>query len=102
MLLSRDFPMVPLLSHLFGVPYHEYLSDSTRYFGEFAFELLGVIPYAYWLHRNGRLKLTQACADTRCLYYFSPQHEEFATVRRSYVPISLTIPSRRPPDCAGM
>ena len=84
---SRDFPLVPLLSHLFGVPYREYLSDGTRYFGEFAFELLGVIPYAYWLHRNGRLKLTQACADTRCLYYFSPQHEEFDRPR-SYVPIT--------------
>jgi hypothetical protein len=84
---SRDFALVAFLSHLFGVPYRDYLSDSTRYFGEFAFELLAVIPYAYWLHRNGQLKLTQACADTRCLYYFSPAHEEFER-RRSYVPIT--------------
>jgi hypothetical protein len=44
---SRDFPLVLCLSRLFGVPYCDYLSDGTRYFGEFAFELLAVIPYAY-------------------------------------------------------
>jgi hypothetical protein len=84
---TRGFPLVPFLSGLFRVPYRDYLSGGTRYFGEFAFELLAVVPYAYWLHRNGRLGFTQACADTRCLYYFSPAHEEIAQ-RRSYVPVT--------------
>src|SRR5579862_1933647 len=84
---SRDFPLVASLSGLFSIPYRAFLDDSTRYFGEFGFELLAVIPYAYWLQREGRLRLTQASADTRCLYYFSPSHEEFSHPR-SYVPIS--------------
>jgi hypothetical protein len=90
---TRAFPLVPFLSGLFGVPYSDYLLGGTRYFGEFAFELLAVVPYAYWLNRTGRLRFTQACADTRCLYYFSPAHEEFGR-RRSYVPIT-DYPSAR-------
>lgn len=84
---SRDFPLVRCLSDLFGIPYRDYLSEGTRYFGEFAFELLAVIPYAYRLHRTSQLRFTQARADTRCLYYFSPVHEEFEG-RRSYVPVT--------------
>jgi hypothetical protein len=84
---SRDFPLVPFLSRLFGVPYRDYLSNGTRYFGEFAFELLAVIPYTYWLYCTGQLRFTQACTDTRCLYYFSPAHEEFQR-HRSYVPVT--------------
>jgi hypothetical protein len=60
---------------------------GTQYFGEFAFELLAVVPYAYWLYRQGQLEFTVGCPDTHCLYYFSPQHEERA-VERSYVPIT--------------
>ncbi len=84
---SRDFPLIAFLSDSFDLPYRDYLSNGTRYFGEFAFELLAVVPYAYWLHRAGNLRFTQACRDTRCLYYFSPAHEEFEG-RRSYVPIT--------------
>jgi hypothetical protein len=60
---------------------------GTKYFGEFAFELLAVVPYAYWLYRQGRLEFTVGCPDTHCLYYFSPHHEE-RSVERSYVPIT--------------
>jgi hypothetical protein len=84
---TRNFALVEMLSRVFGIPYREFLSYGTRYFGEFAFELLAVVPYAYWLHRRGRLQLTQACADTSCLYYFSPEHQELPH-SRSYVPIS--------------
>jgi len=90
---SRDFPLVPLLSEIFAVHYNSFLEDCTRYFGEFGFELLAIAPYAYWLQRNGRLRFTQGCPDSRCLYYFSPLHEEFPG-RRSYVPIS-EYPSAR-------
>lgn len=83
----RGFAMISTLSRVFGLPHREFLASGTRYFGEFAFELQTVVPYAYWLHRNGLLEVTQACADTQCLYYFSPRHEEFGHPR-SYVPAS--------------
>ncbi|MBL8291426.1 MAG: hypothetical protein JNN08_06295 [Bryobacterales bacterium] len=83
---SRGFGLVAFLSRHFGIPYREFLADGTRYFGEFAFELLTVVPYAYWLHRHGRLRITQSSADTKCLYYFSPRHEELP-LGRSFVPV---------------
>ena len=43
---------------------------------EFGYELIAVIPYAYWLHSRGELKNTVSGRDTKCLYYFSPNHEE--------------------------
>ena len=84
---ARGFPLVAMLSELFGIPYAEFLATGTRYFGEFAFELFAVVPYAYWLHRQGHLKLTQSRADTSCLYYFSPRHEELSGPR-TFVPVS--------------
>jgi hypothetical protein len=83
----RGFPLVPYLGRCFSLADREFLDAGTRYFGEFAFELLAVVPYAYWLHRQGRLQFTQSSADTKCLYYFSPNHQEIVG-RRSYVPIT--------------
>jgi hypothetical protein len=34
------------------------------------------IPYAYHLHEQGLLEKTVSCRDTRCFYWFSPDHEE--------------------------
>lgn len=68
-------------------PLREHLATGTQYFGEFAFELLAVVPYAHWLHEQGRLELTVSTPDTRCLYYFSPKHIE-QPVSRRYVPIT--------------
>ena len=45
------------------------------------------MPYAYWLHRQGRLERTIGGLDTRCLSYFSENHEE-RPVERHYVPIT--------------
>jgi hypothetical protein len=57
--------------------------DSVvSYAGEFGHELKGALPYAYWLHLQGRLKKTVGTPDTRCFYYFSPQHEERHPMRR--------------------
>lgn len=84
---TRGFALVPFLGQLFNIAHREFLSDSTRYFGEFAFELLAVVPYAYWLHRTSRLRITQSSADTKCLYYFSPDHQEVSS-RRSYIPVT--------------
>jgi hypothetical protein len=84
---AKDFALADLLGGMLEHGRHEVISDGTQYFGEFAFELLAVVPYAYWLHRQGRLKFTVSTEDTRCLYYFSGNHEE-RPVRRRYVPIT--------------
>jgi hypothetical protein len=84
---AKDFALAQLLATETGSPCREALAQGTRYFGEFAFELLAVVPYAYWLASEGRLSSTVSVPDTRCLYWFSPHHEEHAVARR-YVPIS--------------
>lgn len=58
---------------------------SVDYFGEFGFELINVIPYAYWLHLHRRLKETKSTTDTKCLYYFSTNHIEI-NIKRSFIP----------------
>ena len=84
---AKDFALAELLAKETGAPCRELLSRQTQYFGEFGFELLAVVPYAYWLHRQGRLERTIGGLDTRCLYYFSENHEE-RPVKRHYVPIT--------------
>ena len=73
---AKDFALATFLAAETGSPCRELLAHGTQYFGEFAFELLAVVPYAYWLHRQGRLEHTVSTPDTRCLYWFSPRHEE--------------------------
>jgi hypothetical protein len=84
---AKGFEVVPLLAAELGVPFREVLATGTQYFGEFAFELLAVVPYAYWLHEQGRLERTVSSPDTRCLYYFSKDHREVPGPRR-FVPIT--------------
>jgi hypothetical protein len=72
---------------MLDVPYEEYIERGVQYFGEFAFELLAIVPYAYWLHVNGKLEFSISSKDTKCLYYFSQNHEE-PCEKRSYVPIT--------------
>jgi hypothetical protein len=84
---AKDFALAKLLAKETGAPCREMLSHQTHYFGEFGFELLAVVPYAYWLHRQGLLERTIGGLDTRCLYYFSKNHEE-RPIKRSHVPIT--------------
>jgi hypothetical protein len=79
--------LAELLAKETGLPSRELLNRQTQYFGEFGFELLAVVPYAYWLHRQGLLERTIGGLDTRCLYYFSENHEE-RPVKRHPVPIT--------------
>ena len=93
---AKDFALATHLAEATGSPCREQLGRGTQYFGEFAFELLAVVPYAYWLHRQGRLAFTVSTPDTRCLYWFSPRHEERPVARR-YVPITeypVGVPGR--------
>ena len=54
---------------------------STFFNGEFGYELTLVIPYAYYLYLNHKLKKTKSSKLTKCFYYFSDNHEEKYTKR---------------------
>ena len=84
---SKGFGLAGRIGEVAGAPADELIARGTQYFGEFAFELLAVLPYAYWLHRRGELEFSVSTSDTRCLYYFSPRHKERPEARR-YVPIT--------------
>jgi hypothetical protein len=61
---------------------------------EFGYELIAVIPYAYWLHSKGQLKKTISGRDTSCLYYFSPDHEEVDEKRHWNNMRKLDVPNK--------
>jgi hypothetical protein len=84
---SKGLEALPALAEALGVPCIELLATRTRFFGEFAYEMMAVVPYAYWLHQQGRLEGTEGSEDTRCLYYFSPEHREVPGSRR-FVPVT--------------
>jgi len=42
---------------------------------EFGYELISVIPYAYYLHLKGKLKKTISGIGSEPFYFFSPNHE---------------------------
>jgi hypothetical protein len=69
---------------------------SLDYDGEFGPELQTVIPYAYYLWQHHALEKTVSARDTKCLYYFSENHEERYAVRRFMKPperLSQGIPN---------
>jgi|SRR5210317_1852858 len=52
--------------------------------GEFGYELVLSVPYAYYLHMNNDLAGTRSVNDTKCFYYFSKNHIEDGNVRSPY------------------
>ena len=60
-------------------------SRDIQYFGEFGYELIAVVPYAYWLHKRNKLNATKSFKDTQCLYYFSENHIEMNRNRRHWL-----------------
>ena len=61
---------------------------------EFGYELISALPYAYYLYLNGKLDKTISGTDTKCLYYFSPDHEENTDKRSWYnTPKAVKIPN---------
>lgn len=50
---------------------------------EFSYELISVLPYAYNLYLKGQLDKTISGYDTKCFYFFSPDHTE-TKVERSW------------------
>lgn len=49
--------------------------------GEFAPEIMYVLPFAYWHYLNGTLKRTRSSRYTKELYFFSPDHQEVFDTR---------------------
>jgi len=66
-------------------------SVSTEYLGEFGYELISVIPFAYWLHQQQKLEGTISASDTKALYYFSDNHLEKQEPRDYVIPSSFPI-----------
>ncbi|GJP64982.1 hypothetical protein CLOP_g21912 [Closterium sp. NIES-67] len=52
--------------------------------GEFGYELIAVLPHAYWHLLNGTLRSTKSCGSSlSLLYYFSPAHATDPNCKRS-------------------
>jgi len=67
---------------------------------EFGNELAMVIPTAYSLYKEGRLKKTISGRGSRWFYYFSPNHEEVDEPRHwanSYVHVKDYVKGQCPP-----
>ncbi len=54
---------------------------TISFSGEFAPEIMYVLPFAYWHYKNGTLQKTEGAKFTKELYFFSPNHEEVYDVR---------------------
>lgn len=52
------------------------MPGSCSFFGEFGVECLNAIPYAYYLHKQEKLKSTTSVAGMSPFYYFSKNHRE--------------------------
>jgi len=59
--------------------------------GEFGYEMVLVVPYAYWLYSQNLLTSTTSCIDTKPLYYFSKNHKEVFTKRDDCIGRSTSI-----------
>jgi hypothetical protein len=55
----------------------------NTYNPEFGYELIGAVPYAYYLYKNNVLEKTISAKLSEPLYYFSPNHE-INPVQRSW------------------
>tara|TARA_B100000131_G_scaffold282360_1_gene289524 strand:+ start:2774 stop:3631 length:858 start_codon:yes stop_codon:yes gene_type:complete len=59
---------------------------NTRYSGEFGYELISVLPFAYWLKQKGKLGKSISSKDTKCFYFFSKNHIEKYQERDFVIP----------------
>lgn len=61
---------------------------------EFGYELISVIPYAYYLHSRGELARTVSGIGSEAFYYFSPRHEINPWPRSWYNVEKMMTPNR--------
>jgi len=69
----------------------------TNSFGiEFGYELIAVVPWAYYLHTQGELTETISVKDMAPFYYFSPHHTEVEKRRHwDNMQMAMDIPNIR-------
>jgi len=48
---------------------------------EFGYELILILPYAYWLYKNNKLDFTISNKDMKCFYFFDENHKEISKRR---------------------
>ncbi|CAI6004901.1 unnamed protein product [Closterium sp. NIES-64] len=67
--------------------------------GEFGYELIAVLPFAFWHHLNGSLRSTTSCGrhSLASIYCFSPNHTDDATCYRTWQPPPLAHYFRKLP-----
>ena len=53
-----------------------------RFDGEFSYELISVLPFAYWLHKKGKTVSITSSKDSKCFYFFADNHKETFEQRR--------------------
>jgi len=58
---------------------------DISFVGEFGYEMILSVPYAYWLYNNDILGKTTSSKDTKCFYYFNNFHEETYESRKGYL-----------------
>ncbi|CAI5487334.1 unnamed protein product, partial [Closterium sp. Naga37s-1] len=78
-------PLVPSTQPELAQPSIQSQGVDIFFQGEFGYELIAVLPFAYWHHLNGSLRSTTSCGrhSLASLYYFSPNHTDDATCHRS-------------------
>ena len=64
---------------------------TLSYNGEFGYELISVLPYAYWLHKQGKKVHTISGKDSKALYYFSDSHQESFDKRHYVIPKHVPV-----------
>jgi hypothetical protein len=62
---------------------------------EFGYELISVIPFAYWLHKNNQLTGTISAKGTEPFYYFSPKHTINTNPRNGWGNQYITTPNKQ-------
>lgn len=62
---------------------------------EFGYELISVLPYAYYLHKTNQLTGTVSGNDTESLYYFSPKHTINPETRNFHNISKVNAPNRK-------
>lgn len=58
---------------------------NLSFVGEFGYEMILSVPYAYWLHANNMLGSTVSSKDTKCFYVFNINHVEYFNSRTGYI-----------------
>lgn len=61
---------------------------------EFGYELLSVIPYAYYLYKHDKLQATISGKHTKDWYYFSPNHTELSSPRHGSNNQKIQVPNK--------